>query len=101
MRRFLTLVTSAAAAVVLAAPMAHASTTKFEFHDVELSAEVQDATIYATVKTMKKKPDNVYCGYATNDWQPLGYYLEFVEPAPTEADNVRAFCVMNFDDRWQ
>lgn len=99
MRRFLTLTTAAAAAIVLAAPMAQASTTKYEFHDVQLSEEFQHPTTQASVKTMKKKPDNIYCRYQTSDWQPLGYYLEFVDDAAKY--DVEEFCIDHFEDRWQ
>lgn len=50
---------------------------------------------------MKKKPDNVYCGYQTSDHESLGYYFEFLEPTPAEAAEVRDFCLAHFDDRWQ
>lgn len=99
MRRPVTLVAAAAAALVLAAPAAEASTTKFEFHDVTFS-DGQTGTIYASVKSMNKKPDNVYCGYQTSSHQSLGYYLEFLEPAPATAQEVRDFCLAHFDDRW-
>lgn len=99
MRRPLIAAATACAALVLAAPTAHAS-TKYEFHDVTFS-DGQTGTIYASIKTMKKKPDNVYCGYQDSDHESLGYYLEFVEPAPTSPETVRNFCLEHYGARVQ
>lgn len=100
MRRFLLTAAATVAALVLAVPAAQASTTKYEFHDVTFSNGEQ-GTIYATAKTMNKKPDNIACTYHSSDHQALGYYLEFVEPAPTSAAAVRDFCIAHFDERHQ
>lgn len=86
-------------AAVGLAPAADAA-TKYEFHDVMLSEDVT-GVVQASVQVMNKKPDHVYCYYATPEWQPLGYYQAFVEPAPSTADGVLAFCKNHFEDRWQ
>lgn len=100
MRRLLTLAAAVAFALAISVPAAQAQATKYEFHDVTFS-NGQTGTIYASTKTMKKKPDNVSCGYQTEDYQFLGYYFEFVEPAPTDAASVREFCLAHFDERQQ
>lgn len=86
------------AAVALVTPAAQAQTTKFTFEGVTLSDE-QTGTIYASTKTMEKKPDYVYCQYQSEDFTYLGYYDEFVEPAPQQPAEVLAFCQANFDSR--
>lgn len=98
MRRPLTIAAAGAAALLLAAPAAQASTTKYTFEDVTFP-NGQTGTIHASTKIMKKKPDNVYCNYQTADWENLGSYLDFVEPAPTDPQGVLRFCLDNFDER--
>lgn len=94
-----TAVAAAAAALVLATPAAaQAATTKFEFHNVTFS-DGQTGTIYASTKTNPNKVDNVFCDYATSEGQSLGQYEEFVEPAPSNAQDVRDFCLAHFDER--
>lgn len=100
MRRTLYALAGAVAAFALAVPSAQAATTKFEFEDVTFP-NGETGIIYATVKEMNKKPDNVYCGYQTSDYQDLGYYLEFLDDAPDTAEGVLEFCLANFDDRVQ
>lgn len=98
MRRTLYGLAGAAAALALAVPSAQAATTKFTFEDVTFP-DGQTGFIYASTKEMNKKPDNVYCGYQTSDYQDLGYYLEFLDDAPDAAEDVLAFCVANYEDR--
>ncbi|MGH3099170.1 MAG: hypothetical protein ACRDMV_24565 [Streptosporangiales bacterium] len=98
MRRLLTAAAAAGAAIILTAPAAQASTTKFEFDNVTFP-DGRTGTVYASTKTMDKKPDNVYCGYQSSDFQPLGHYLEFLEPAPSDAQAVENLCLAHFDDR--
>lgn len=98
MRRTVTAVAGAAAAVALAVPSAHAATVKFEFDDVTFP-DGRAGTIYASVKEMNKKDDNVYCQYQSSDHEYLGYYLEFVGDAPSDAASVLEFCLANYDMR--
>lgn len=98
MRRIATIALTAALALALSAPGANAA-EKFTFADVELP-DGQTGEIEASVKTHKHKDDSVYCGYFTDDYQDsLGYSFTVVEPAPTEADAVREFCLDAFDER--
>ena len=98
MRRTLTSLAGTATVVALAIPVANAATTKFEFEDVTFP-DGQTGTIYASVKDMKNKDDNVYCQYQSSEHEHLGYYLEFVESAPTDANAVLQFCLDNYDWR--
>ena len=88
-----------AATMVLAAPAAGAQNTKFTFNDVTLP-DGQTGEITAGVRVLKNKPDSVTCGYFTDDYRAsLGYYFDFHEPAPTDADDVLAVCLEEFDER--
>lgn len=89
----------AAATLMLAAPAAGAEAIKFSFNDVVLP-DGQTGEIEAGVKLLKNKPDSVTCGYFTDDYQDsLGYYFDFHEPAPTDADAVLEICLEEFDER--
>lgn len=98
MRRTLYALAGATAAMAMVIPSAQAATTKFNFEDVTFP-DGQTGFIHASTKEMKKKPDNVYCGYQTSDYQDLGYYLEFVDDAPDTPEGVLEFCLANFDNR--
>ncbi|HEX6238506.1 MAG TPA: hypothetical protein VFZ68_15000 [Acidimicrobiales bacterium] len=88
----------AVAVMVLGAPSAGAQNVKFTFNDVALDG--QTVEIEAGVKILKNKPDSVTCSYFTDDYQDsLGYYFDFHEPAPVEADEVLAICIAEFDER--
>lgn len=101
MRKTLFGATTAAAflTAVTLAPAAHAA-DKFEFADVTFS-DGTTGMVQASTNVMKKKPDHVYCYFASPDWQPRGYYGAFIEPAPSSPEDVLAFCLANFDQRWQ
>ena len=99
MRRMLLLAATVLCAVGLAIPTAHASTVKFEFENVTFP-DGTTGFIYASVKTHKSKSDSVTCTYQSSDRQSLGYYLEFVEPAPSDPDAVLDICLESFDERW-
>lgn len=98
MLRSITVAAGCAAALVLAAPGAHASATKYKFEDATFP-DGQTGTIHASTKTMDNKPDFVYCGYMSSSFQSLGYYDEFVEPAPSTAEAVEQFCLSHYNDR--
>lgn len=98
MRRILMVAGTVLFAFGLAAP-AHASSEKFTFEDVTFP-DGTTGIIYANVKTHKSKSDSVTCAYQTSDHQSLGYYLEFVEPAPSDEGGVLQICLESFDERW-
>lgn len=85
----------------------HAATTKYTFNDVEV--ETDQGTIIveieATVKTRKNKDNFVQCTYFSDDYEEsLGYYSEHIaddDETPDTAEDVRAFCVDNFENRTQ
>lgn len=79
---------------------AYAPKEKFTFNDVELP-NGQIGEIEADVKLHKNKDDSVTCTYFTDDYrESLGYYFQFIEPAPLDPDAVREFCLDNFDERF-
>jgi hypothetical protein len=85
--------------LMLGVQTAAASVIKFTFNDVTLP-DGQVGEIEASVKILKNKPDSVYCGYFTDDYEEsLGYYFDFHEPAPTEADAVLQICLDEFGER--
>lgn len=94
-----------ATAVVLAmlvfAAAAPAKVTKFTFNDVTYS-DGTTGEIEASVKNTNNT-HLTYCGYFSDDYrESLGYYQESSEtPASTDPDEVRAFCVEHFDERFQ
>lgn len=79
---------------------AYAPKEKHTFNDVQLTDELT-GEIEASVKIQKNKDDSIACSYFTDDYEEsLGYYLEFVEPAPLDAESVLEFCLEHFDDRF-
>ena len=100
MRQLLVVAVMLAAALVLAAAAA-AEVTKFTFQDVTYS-DGTTGEIEASVKNTNKS-HLTYCGYFSDDYrESLGYYQEFSETtASTDPDVVRAFCLENFDERFQ
>ncbi|MPZ53442.1 MAG: hypothetical protein GEU79_12045 [Acidimicrobiia bacterium] len=98
MRRSLVFMILAIVVVATALP-ALASGDKFTFNDVVLP-DGQVGEIEAGVKLLKNKPDKVTCSYFTDDYgESLGYYFDFHEPAPTDADAVLDICLAEFDER--
>lgn len=79
---------------------AYAPNEKYTFNDVQLTDELT-GEIEASVKIQKNKDDSITCSYFTDDYEEsLGYYFEFVEPAPLDAETVKQFCLDHFDDRF-
>lgn len=99
MRRITTTVLTAFLLVMLLALPAFAPVEKFTFNDVTLP-DGQTGEIEASVKILTNKDDSVNCSYFTDDYQEsLGYYFDFVQPAPLDAASVLEFCLDNFDER--
>jgi hypothetical protein len=81
------------------APTAWAANTKMSFNDVVLP-DGQIGEIEASARIMRNKSDSITCAYFTDDYkESLGYYFNFVEPAPTDADGLLALCLARFDFR--
>lgn len=88
----------ALAVMVVGSPSAGAQNLKFTFNDVDVDGLTLE--IEAGVKVLKNRPDSVTCSYFTDDYQDsLGYYFDFYEPAPVDAEAVLAICVAGFDER--
>jgi hypothetical protein len=89
-----------AVALVLAAPAA-AKVTKFTFNDVTYP-DGTTGEIEASVKNTNQS-HLTYCGYFSDDYrESLGYYQEFSETtASTNPEEVKAFCLESFDERFQ
>lgn len=99
MRRSVTVVATTMLLVGALALPALAPVEKFSFNDVVLP-DGQVGEIEAGVKTMPNKDDSINCAYYSDDYRDsLGYYFDFVEPAPLHPDVVRQFCLDNFDER--
>lgn len=78
---------------------AFAPVEKFTFNDVLLPND-EVGEIEASVKVHRNKDDSVNCSYFADDYaESLGYYFDFVEPAPLDPDAVLEFCLDNFSER--
>ncbi len=99
MRRLVMTMAMVITLVVAVALPAFAPVEKFTFNDV-LLPDGQTGEIEAAVKVLKDKDDSINCSYFTDDYvESLGYYFDFVEPAPLDPDAVLEFCLGNFDER--
>ena len=99
MRRSITLSVTVLLLVGALAPPAFPPVEKFSFTDVTLP-DGQRGEIAASVKVLKNKADSVNCSHYSDDFQAsLGYYFDFVEPAPLDAGAVLDFCLDNYDER--
>jgi hypothetical protein len=88
-------------AMLVFATGAPAKVTKFTFSDVTYS-DGTTGEIEASVKNTNKS-HLTYCGYFSDDYQEsLGYYQDFSETtASTDPEQVKAFCLEHFDERFQ
>jgi hypothetical protein len=99
MPRLITIVCTVVLLVGTLALPAYAPVEKFSFDDVTLP-DGQIGEIEASVKVLKNKDDSINCSYYTDDYrESLGYYFDFVEPAPLDSQSVLDFCLDNFDER--
>lgn len=99
MRRCITVITTTMFLISALALPALAPVEKFSFNDVTLP-DGQVGEIEAGVKTHPNKDDSINCSYYTDDYRDsLGYYFDFVEPAPHDPDVVLQFCLDNYDER--
>lgn len=84
-------------ALLVPATVVTAGATKFSFNDVTFS-DGTTGEIEASSKDGKKS-DFTTCSYYSDDYaEYLGYY-ESDEFASTEADEVKEFCLDNFEER--
>lgn len=99
MRRSVTIVVTAMLLVFALALPALAPVEKFIFNDVTFP-DGQIGELAASVKVHPNKDDSINCSYYSDDFlASFGYYFEFVEPAPLDADVVLQFCLDEFDER--
>jgi hypothetical protein len=103
MRRFFVAALVGAAtlsAALVAAPTASAAVTKITFNDVVLP-DGRIGEITANTKASRNREDSYYCGYFTDNFQEsLGYYFNFLEPAPASDEELLALCLARFDRRF-
>lgn len=86
-------------AMLVFASAAPAKNEKFTFADVTYP-DGTTGEIEAAVKTTNKT-EQTACTYFTDDYRAaLGYYLERAETASTDPDEVLAFCLEHFDERF-
>ena len=88
-------------AMLVFAAAAPAKVTKFTFNDVTYP-DGTTGEIEASVKNTNKS-HLTYCGYFSDDYaESLGYYQErTTTPASTDPEQVKAFCLEHFDERFQ
>jgi len=88
-------------AMLVFAAGAPAKATKFTFNDVTYP-DGTTGEIEASVKNTNKS-HLTYCGNFSDDYaESLGYYQEQAETtASTDPEQVRAFCLEHFDERFQ